>query len=747
MTEDYKKVESVEDQLIEQEFQELLNDYLNSNHRKKVEIITKAFLFAKNAHAGMRRKSGEAYIFHPIAVARIVAREMGLGSTSIVSALLHDVVEDTEYTVEDIRMMFGDKVAEIVEGLTKIAGGIFGDKTSSQAENFRRLLLTMAKDVRVILIKMADRLHNMRTLSYMTPAKQYKIAGETLYLYAPLAHRLGLFAIKTELEDLSFKYEHPEIYETIKQKIDETASERSRLYHNFADPIVDKLDGMELHYDMKERVKSVYSIWQKMQKKNIPFEEVYDLYAVRIIFQPRSGYTEKQECWNIYNVITGIYMLHPDRIRDWVSRPKANGYQALHCTVMGPNGQWIEVQIRSQRMDDIAERGFAAHFHYKNVGMGDENTELDKWLETVKVILENPEPVAMDFLDTIKLNLFVSEIFVFTPKGEMKMMPLGATALDFAYLLHTDIGNHCIGAKVNHKLVPYSYKLQSGDQVEILTSKAQRIKEEWLSFVITPLAKNKINGELRKRRRSIITEGEKLVEEFVKKSTDPNALIVKIIDSFGFTSKEDLFYRVGNKNLILDNTVLDKVNGKKSFLRAILPSFIPLAGDARKEYKNSTVNPQESIDKKKDYLLSEVECGGQYHLMTCCNPIPGDEVLGYINTDGIVEVHKRQCEVAMRLKSSYGKNLLNTQWAEFKKKTFPVTILIDGIDGMGVLFNIAGVLTKEMTANMQSIHIETKDGIFEGYFSVYVHNVDEVNALCKRLLSVKNLRRAVRKED
>lgn len=747
MTEDYKKVESVEDQLIEQEFQELLNDYLNSNHRKKVEIITKAFLFAKNAHAGMRRKSGEAYIFHPIAVARIVAREMGLGSTSIVSALLHDVVEDTEYTVEDIRMMFGDKVAEIVEGLTKIAGGIFGDKTSSQAENFRRLLLTMAKDVRVILIKMADRLHNMRTLSYMTPAKQYKIAGETLYLYAPLAHRLGLFAIKTELEDLSFKYEHPEIYETIKQKIDETASERSRLYHNFADPIIDKLDGMELHYDMKERVKSVYSIWQKMQKKNIPFEEVYDLYAVRIIFQPRDGYTEKQDCWNIYNVITGIYMLHPDRIRDWVSRPKANGYQALHCTVMGPNGQWIEVQIRSQRMDDIAERGFAAHFHYKNVGMGDENTELDKWLETVKVILENPEPVAMDFLDTIKLNLFVSEIFVFTPKGEMKMMPLGATALDFAYLLHTDIGNHCIGAKVNHKLVPYSYKLQSGDQVEILTSKAQRIKEEWLSFVITPLAKNKINGELRKRRRSIITEGEKLVEEFVNKSPDPNALIVKIIDSFGFASKEDLFYRVGNKNLILDHTVLDKVNGKKSFLRAILPSFIPLAGDAKKEYKNSTVNPQESIDKKKDYLLSEVECGGQYHLMTCCNPIPGDEVLGYINTDGIVEVHKRQCEVAMRLKSSYGKNLLNTQWAEFKKKTFAVTILIDGIDGMGVLFNIAGVLTKEMTANMQSVHIETKDGIFEGYFSVYVHGADEVNALCKRLLGVKNLRRAVRKED
>ncbi|MGL4781439.1 MAG: RelA/SpoT family protein, partial [Bacteroidales bacterium] len=533
MTEERMKDETLEDQLIEQEFQELLNDYLSSNHRKKIEIITKAFLFAKNAHAGMRRKSGEAYIFHPIAVARVVAREMGLGSTSIVSALLHDVVEDTEYTVEDIRNMFGDKVAEIVEGLTKIAGGIFGDKTSSQAENFRRLLLTMAKDVRVILIKMADRLHNMRTLSYMTPAKQYKIAGETLYLYAPLAHRLGLFAIKTELEDLSFKYEHPEVYDSITRKIKDTEMERSRLYHNFADPIIDKLDGMEIHYDMKERVKSAYSIWQKMQKKNISFEEVYDLYAVRIIFQPRDGFTEKQECWNIYNVITGIYMLHPDRIRDWVNRPKANGYQALHCTVMGPNGQWVEVQIRSQRMDDIAERGFAAHFHYKNVGMGDENRELDKWLETVKDILENPEPVAMDFLDTIKLNVFVSEIFVFTPKGEMKMMPLGATALDFAYLLHTDIGNHCIGAKVNHKLVPYSYKLQSGDQVEILTSKAQRIKEEWLSFVITPQAKNKINAELRRRRRAIITEGEEILMQFIAEIPDQNAFIVKMIDVLG----------------------------------------------------------------------------------------------------------------------------------------------------------------------------------------------------------------------
>ena len=487
MGESSNNIEIQEDNLIEQEFQALLTDYLHSNHRKKVDIIERAFRFAKDAHQGIRRRSGEPYILHPIAVARIVCQEIGLGSTSICSALLHDVVEDTEYTVEDIENLFGKKIAMIVAGLTKISGGIFGDQASAQAENFRKLLLTMSEDIRVILIKMADRLHNMRTLGSMAPSKQYKIAGETLYIYAPLAHRLGLFAIKTELEDLSFKYEHPDAYKEISQKIADSEIKRQAAYEDFSAPITEKLHEMGVKFEMKARVKSVYSIWNKMQTKNIPFEEVYDLFAVRIIFDPEREEDEKKECWNIYSIITDIYKVHPERIRDWVSRPKANGYRALHVTVMGPDGNWTEVQIRSRKMDEIAERGFAAHWKYK-VGNTDEESELDIWLKTIKEILENPEPNALDFLDTIKLNLFASEIFVFTPKGELKTLPKDATALDFAFTLHSDMGYHCIAAKVNHKLVPLSQKLQSGDQVEILTSKTQTPKEEWIHFITTAMA-------------------------------------------------------------------------------------------------------------------------------------------------------------------------------------------------------------------------------------------------------------------
>ena len=453
---------SADEQLIQEEFSNLLNDYLNSNHRRKVERITKAFNFANQAHNGVKRRSGEPYILHPLAVARIVCREMGLGSTSICSALLHDVVEDTEYTVDDIRDMFGEKIAQIVDGLTKISGGIFGEKASAQAENFRKLLLTMSDDIRVILIKIADRLHNMRTLGSMLPAKQFKIAGETLYLYAPLAHRLGLFTIKTELEDLSFKYEHPKEYDFIKAKLKATEESRRALYDHFAVPVNNKLSAMGLTYEMRDRVKSVYSIWCKMESKGVTFEDIYDIFAVRIIFDPIPGIDEKNQCWDIYSAITDIYRIRPDRIRDWVSRPKANGYQALHLTVMGPDGQWVELQIRSRRMDDIAEKGFAAHWKYKENNV-EEDTELDKWLQTITEILESPDPNALDFLDTIKLNLFSSEIFVFTPKGDIKTLPLGATALDFAYALHSNIGYHCIGAKVNHRLVPLSHPLTSGE--------------------------------------------------------------------------------------------------------------------------------------------------------------------------------------------------------------------------------------------------------------------------------------------
>ncbi len=477
-----------EDRIIEQAFADLMDGYLRSNHRKKVEMIERAYRFAKEAHRGVRRRSGEPYIMHPIAVAKIASQEIGLGSTSICAALLHDVVEDTEYTVEDIEQHFGPKIAQLVEGLTKISGGIFGDRASVQAENFRKLLLTMSEDIRVVLVKMADRLHNMRTLGSMAPNKRYKIAGETLYIYAPLAHRLGLFAIKTELEDLSFKHEHPDIYQDISDKIKATQQRRSEVYTDFSAPIKAKLNELDIQYEAKARLKSVYSIYKKMEAKHLPFEEVYDLYAMRIIFECDDQAHEKAICWSIYSAITDLYQLHPSRTRDWIVTPKANGYQALHLTVMGPDGNWVEVQIRSRRMDEIAEKGFAAHWRYK-IGEGDEESELNAWLKTIKDILDNPEPSAIDFLNTLKLNLFSSEIVVFTPAGEPVTLPAGATVLDLAFALHTEIGMHCIAAKVNHKLVPLQHELRSGDQAEILTSKNQMPQPEWGSFMKTAKGK------------------------------------------------------------------------------------------------------------------------------------------------------------------------------------------------------------------------------------------------------------------
>ena len=532
--------EIADEDMINQAFQQLLNDYLSTKHRKKVEIITKAFNFANQAHKGIKRRSGEPYIMHPIAVASIVCNEIGLGSTSICAALLHDVVEDTDYTVEDIENIFGPKIAQIVDGLTKISGGIFGDRASAQAENFKKLLLTMSNDIRVILIKIADRLHNMRTLGSMLPNKQYKIAGETLYIYAPLANRLGLYKIKTELENLSFKYEHPEEYAEIEEKLNATAAERDKVFNDFTAPIRTQLDKMGLKYRILARVKSIYSIWNKMQTKHVPFEEIYDLLAVRIIFEPRNMEEELNDCFDIYVSISKIYKPHPDRLRDWVSHPKANGYQALHVTLMGNNGQWIEVQIRSERMNDVAEQGFAAHWKYKEGGGSEDEGELEKWLKTIKEILDDPQPDAIDFLDTIKLNLFASEIFVFTPKGELKTMPQNSTALDFAFSLHTDIGSHCIGAKVNHKLVPLSHKLQSGDQVEVLTSKSQRVQPQWEVFATTARARTKIAAILRKERKANQKIGEELLNEFLKKEEiRPGEAVIEKLRKFHNAKNEE----------------------------------------------------------------------------------------------------------------------------------------------------------------------------------------------------------------
>ena len=742
---------TADEKMIQDGFNELLKDYLNSNHRRKVERITKAFNFANQAHAGVKRRSGEPYIMHPLAVARIVCREMGLGSTSICSALLHDVVEDTEYTVQDISDMFGPKIAQIVDGLTKISGGIFGEQASAQAENFRKLLLTMSDDIRVILIKIADRLHNMRTLGSMLPAKQFKIAGETLYLYAPLAHRLGLFTIKTELEDLSFKYEHPQEYDFIEQKLQASEESRNKLFEHFAIPVDKKLKEMGLHYEMKARVKSAYSIWNKMESKGITFEDIYDLYAVRIIFDPLPGVDEKNMCWDIYSAITDIYRIRPDRIRDWVSRPKANGYQALHLTVMGPDGQWVEIQIRSRRMDDIAEKGFAAHWKYKEHSV-EEDTELDKWLQTITEILESPDPNALDFLDTIKLNLFTSEIFVFTPKGDIKTLPQGATALDFAYALHTNIGNKCIGAKVNQRLVPISHPLASGDQVEILTSRSQEPQAEWLNFVTTAKARSKIDAVLKRARKDAAKVGEeKVIAAFKRSDMEASTSnLDKLCMYFGFSKREEFFYAVEKGDVTLPENIKKLLKEKTDnvlFKYVKQALGVGVKNNKEKEEVQKEEKPKAKYDKSKPYILREEAFERNYVIAECCKPIPGDDALGFINDDGNVVVHKRSCPIAMRLKSSFGERILNTEWSSHKNASFEATLEVKGIDSIGVLNTITKTISDDFNVNIMRLLIEAKDGVFEGKIKMKVHDVEDIQKMCVTLSKIKNIKSVGRVAD
>ena len=726
--------EIADEDMINQAFQQLLNDYLSTKHRKKVEIITKAFNFANQAHKGIKRRSGEPYIMHPIAVASIVCNEIGLGSTSICAALLHDVVEDTDYTVEDIENIFGPKIAQIVDGLTKISGGIFGDRASAQAENFKKLLLTMSNDIRVILIKIADRLHNMRTLGSMLPNKQYKIAGETLYIYAPLANRLGLYKIKTELENLSFKYEHPEEYAEIEEKLNATAAERDKVFNDFTAPIRTQLDKMGLKYRILARVKSIYSIWNKMQTKHVPFEEIYDLLAVRIIFEPRNMEEELNDCFDIYVSISKIYKPHPDRLRDWVSHPKANGYQALHVTLMGNNGQWIEVQIRSERMNDVAEQGFAAHWKYKEGGGSEDEGELEKWLKTIKEILDDPQPDAIDFLDTIKLNLFASEIFVFTPKGELKTMPQNSTALDFAFSLHTDIGSHCIGAKVNHKLVPLSHKLQSGDQVEVLTSKSQRVQPQWEVFATTARARTKIAAILRKERKANQKIGEELLNEFLKKEEirPGEAVIEKLRKFHNAKNEEELLAAIGSKAIILGEADKNELKEKQTSNWKKYLTFSFVNGNKDKQQEEKEPQEKEKINPKQVLKLTEESLQKKYIMAECCHPIPGDDVLGYVDENDRIIIHKRQCPVAAKLKSSYGNRILATEWDTHKELSFLVYIYIKGIDSMGLLNEVTQVISRQLNVNIRKLTIETEDGIFEGKIQLWVHDVEDVKTICKR---------------
>ena len=751
-----------EDLMIQREFDALLEAYAHTPHRQKTELITHAFNFAYKAHYGVRRLSGEPYIMHPLAVARICVSEIGLGSTSICAALLHDVVEDTDYTVEDIAGLFGDKIAQIVNGLTKISGGVFGNQASEQAENFRKFLLTISDDIRVVLIKIADRLHNMRTLGAQPKEKQYKIAGETQYIYAPLAHRLGLFPIKTELEDLSFKYEHPDTWEEIHEKLEKVKGAQMESFDQFCVPIRERLTAMGYNFTLKARIKSVYSVWKKMVSKQCAFEDVYDLLAVRIIFTPKDSLSEKDQCWMIYSAITELYRPHPERIRDWISTPKANGYEALHVTVMGANGEWIEVQIRTDRMHEIAERGYAAHWKYKT-GESDES-ELDKWLREIKEILAHPEKDAMEFLGTFKLNLFAQEVFVFTPKGEIKTMPMGATALDFAFLLHSELGEHCIGAKVNHTLVPLSYVLKGGDQVEILTSNSQHPLPEWLDMVTTAKAKNGLNQYFRREERKYIRHGERLVEDAIamdpKLSANHDLALARLMAYYNINQPSELYSHVGQGAIRLDN-FRDIVFPKRGWR-----SYIPFLGNGEKA-KPITDNPAAGSEtanaagseapkieeapkpKKKEpkaIVLTDDNLGKQYLLSKCCHPIPGDEVLGYLEEDGKMFIHKIDCPEANLLKTSYGKRIYSATWNTHRVQSFVETIEFRGIDTFGVFIRVLQTITTEFHINVRTIHVTSEDGIFKGTMEIYVYDRSELDGLLKALRKVEAIKEVKRVE-
>ena len=745
--------ERTEEKMVSDAFQHLLDSYLASRHRKKVDIITKAFNFARQAHKGVKRLSGEPYIMHPIAVAQIACSEIGLGSTSISSALLHDVVEDTDYTVEDIENIFGPKIAQIVDGLTKISGGIFGDKASAQAENFKKLLLTMSDDIRVILIKIADRLHNMRTLESQPANKQYKIAGETLYIYAPLANRLGLNKIKTELEDLSFRFEHPEEYAAITNKLKITQEQRDDLFSKFTEPIRETLDKMGVDYEIKARVKSPYSIWNKMQNKNITFNEIYDILAVRIIFNPKVRSEEIDECFRIYVAISKIYKSHPDRLRDWLSHPKANGYQALHVTLMSKQGRWIEVQIRSNRMNEIAEQGFAAHWKYKDGSETEEEYsedegELNNWLRTIKEILDDPQPDAMDFLDAIKLNLFASEIFVFTPKGEIKTMPAGCTALDFAFQIHTFLGSHCIGAKVNHKLMPLSHKLQSGDQVEILTSNSQHVQPSWINYVSTAKAKGKIQAILRRDSREVQKAGEKILMNWLERnSMEMTSSVLDRLCEYHEVKKHDqLFQALGEKTIILSEKDLDELLGKNKpkETKSGWRRYVPFIGKEKAKAVQALIESHDyfivpkDFNRKKPVYITESNIT-QFIFPTCCHSIPGDDALGFIDGKNRIEIHKRNCPVANKLKSSYGNRILDVKWDMHKQLYFTATIKMRGIDRIGLVNEVTQVISRQLNVNIHKLLFTCDESIFDGLIELRVHDRDDVKVIMDQLKAVSGV--------
>lgn len=696
------------------------------------EIIKKAFFLAKEAHKGVRRRSGEPYILHPIAVAKIVVDEVGLGVKSVVSALLHDVVEDTAYTVEEIETIFGPKIAYMVDGLTKMAGVFTKDNTqqttSQTAEYFRKVLLTLSDDIRVILIKIADRLHNMRTMASMPRHKQVKISSETLYLFAPLAHRLGLYTLKSELEDLCFRYLDPEQYAYLVNRLNETEAGRSQFIDKLSEPIRKRLIESGIDFSMSSRVKSVYSIWSKMQRKQISFDDIYDLFAIRIIFKPTELIPEKSQCWHIYSLITDIYTPKPDRIRDWVNFPKANGYEALHATVMGPGGVWAEVQIRSERMEEIAERGFAAHWRYKSATGTDD--EFDKWLKDVRNALNTQNDDAIDFLDNFKLTLYASEITVFTPKGETKKMPKGATALDFAYDIHTNVGNTAIGAKINHKIESIFESIKNGDQIEIITSDNSQPKAEWLDHVTTAKARQSIMSFLKRSNENNVERGIKIFDNRMREFgiTPSGRLFRKILPAYECANKDEFYSKLGSGIINLDDVdVILRQNSKNKILKFWTLQF----NDKDDKNKKLVVDKNKKEDKE----------AAQFAIAECCNPIPGDEIAGYKDpaTNTII-VHKIDCNQFTRLAAQKGENVVgNIKWSSYKAESYLAEVYVRGLDRVGILIDITQLISVELGINIRELSIQSHDGIFEGKISVYVKDTENLNALLEKLDKIKGI--------
>ena len=722
----------VEEEL-EEERKEIIRRYRRLLRKAKpilkdgdAKLIKKAFYLSMEAHSGMRRKSGEPYIFHPLEVAEICISEIGLGTTSIISALLHDVVEDTEYELDDIQRLFGKKVAQIIDGLTKISG-VFEQGSSQQAENFRKMLLTLSDDVRVILIKLADRLHNMRTLESMPRNKQLKIANETIYLYAPLAHRLGLYAFKSELEDLYLKYSEPEVYEEIEEKISDTKDARNKFIRAFTKPIRDRLNAHNIKYEIKGRPKSIHSIWNKMNKQDIPFEEVYDLFAIRIILDVKYR-QEKAYCWQVYSLVTDFYQPNPDRLRDWISIPKANGYESLHTTVMSGKGKWVEVQIRTKRMDEIAEKGYAAHWKYKD-GNTPVETGLEMWISKVREILEQNDGNAIEFVDDFRSNLYSEEVFVFTPKGDLKTLPQGATALDFAFDIHSEIGAHCLGAKVNQKLVPLSFELKNGDQVEILTSKKQKPNESWLQYVVSSKAKSKIKDALKDEKKAHVDEGKEIVKRKLKqlKINYNQSVLGEIVRYFNVKTATDLFYLVG----------IGKID------HSLIKGFHKVKETKIKEIKDAKA-VEEKLKKvrKTDndlLLLGEDLDIVDYKFSKCCNPIAGDDVFGFVTVSDGIKIHRTTCPNAAELLANYGYRIIKAKWASSRKQSFETTLAIIGTDRLGLVSDVSNIISEELKVNMRSLSINTEGGIFEGTIRLYVEDTSHLDTLVNKLEKVKGV--------